>query len=329
MANKYLSTGTATWTNTSRTISGATLNTVFVSDDATYQRQVMFRIGATLYYGRVSTYVSGTSVTLLSGGSLPSADGTIAELFLFDLSESHSYQDYLDKIGTMIQDDASKISSADIGRMLAQAVSDYSSDKPLFVRKKITGNGTDTYVLTTEFGSLWKHGYSFIRGIEHPFDEDPPAFLESDEYFIYDDGTAQDGSNLSLRFDGYTPSATEYFVAEIRTPMSLPSTGTKNYPDTDEHFSNITLLAASYCCYVLAAAYAQSSDTTITADVVNYHDKTNKYTGLAKMYQRRYNINVFGSEEMTASIIAAAGDKDLDLAASTGNTFLFHGGRDR
>ena len=328
MAHKYL-TGTATFTAATRTVSAATMNTAFVLADQTYQRQVFFRIGTTLYFGRVEAYISATSVKLLNAGELPAIDGTIDDLLLYDLSEAHTYQGYLDKIGALIKDDAAKLSAADIAKMLAQAVSDYSIQRPLIVRKKITGNGTASYLLSTVMGSLWVDGHSYIQHIEYPITDTPAVKLLPTDWEIYDDGTAQDGTNKVLRFVNDQPSATEYFIIQFIAQISLPSAGVQNFPNTDQNFANITLLAAAYCCNVLAAAYAQSSDTTISADVVNYHDKTSKYTSLARVYLKQYNVNVFGQEEPEKQLQAAVVDLDIDLDSEMGGGFIFHSGRNR
>lgn len=328
MASKYLSAGTATWTNSTRTISAATMTPVFESGDATNQRQVIFRIGASIYYGRVNTYVSATSVTLLSVGTLPSGDGTIAELFLLDLSEAHTYQQYKDELASMIKDGQTKLSGADLDLIIAQAVRKYSQDKPYFVKKKVTGTGVSSYLLTTIFGSLWKAGFSQIKSIEHPAGDNPPTMLEEDDYYIYDDGTAQDETNLKLVFTTATPATSESFSAELSIELDLPTSGTQNFPNTDEHFANITTLAAALACMRLAAVYAQSSDSSISADVVNYHEKTQKYMSLAKQYLSQYKTSVFGSEEDDGPK-AAMIDKDVDLSLSTGRPFVFHSSKYR
>lgn len=329
MASKYLSAGTASWTASTRTISGATMNPVFEETDASMRRQIIFRIGSGIYFGRISSLVSGSSIVLINAGSLPAVDGTIAEIILLDLNESHSYQRYVDKIKAMIKDQASALTGDDIDLAIAQAVSEYSNDKPFTIKMRIAGNGTSDYRLSTIFGSAWISGYSRITSIEYPAGEMPPRLLEDDEWLIYDDGQAQDGSNHNLRFLYNSPVNTEFFIVAFLTEMSLPAAGVQNFPDTEEHFTNITLLAAEHCCLLLAAHYTQSSDSTINADVVNYNDKSRKYTRLAWLYKRRYNRNVFGREEIENSHAAAMIDKDVDLSASSGNTFLFHGGAGR
>lgn len=326
MASK-VSSGTATYTASTRTISGATMTPVFELSDQTEQRQIFFSIGASLYYGRVQTYTSATQVILQPNGNLPANDGTIANIFLLDLSEEHSYADYLAELQSLIKDEDGKLTTVtggDLDKILAKAVRDYSRHKPFFVKKKITGNGTSDYVLSTIFGGLWTHGYSQIKSIEYPIGEKPKSILDKEEYEIYDDGTAQDGSNLKLRFISNQPSTSEYFIVEFSVEMNLPVSGTKNFPDTDEHFSNITTLAAALACQRLAAVYAQSKDSTIGADIINYHDKSAKYSALYKQYLTYYNLSVFGKEEPELSLDAALVELDVKPRTNEGRFTLFH-----
>lgn len=326
MASK-VSSGTSVYTAATRKISGATMSTPFEAADATYARQVIFSIGTDLYHGRVESYVSGTEVVLQALGTLPAGNGTIADVFLLDLSEEHSYNDYRSELQSLIKDGDSKLTTVtggDLDKIIAKAVREYSRHRPFYIRKRVQGNGTSEYLLSTILAGLWKHGYSSIRQIEYPIGEKPKACVPRDEYEIYDDGTAQDGSNLKLRFIDNEPSSTEYFIVEFAIEMDLPVAGAANFPDTDEHFSNITTLAASFACQRLAAVYAQSKDAAITADVINYHDKSAKYMSLAKQYLRQYNLSVFGQEEPKVSIGAAFAEINIKSRTAEGRATLFH-----
>jgi len=327
MSSKYLSAGTASYVASSRTIDAATMTPVFEQADEDEQRQVFFRIDANIFWGRVASFVSASSVTLLAVGNLPTGDGTIAELLLVDFSEAHSYQDYVAELQSLIKDDPPKLtttSGGDLDKILAKSVQDYSAHRPFTVKVKLQGNGSSEYLLSTVFGSLWKHGYSSIKEIEYPIGNKPRKILDTSLYEIYDDGTAQDGSNLKLRFVNSQPSASAYFIVEISLEMDLPRAGVQNFPDTDENFSNITVLAAAYACQRLAAAYAQSSDATISADVVNYHDKSSRYQSLARQYLKQYYLAVFGAEEPEASVAAAMASKPIRPTDMEGGSYIFH-----
>ena len=300
---------------------------VFDAADATEQRQLFFRSAGNIFHGRVEQFISATSVKLLSLGLLPGADVTLDDIILLDLSEAHSYQDYIDELKSLIKDDVPKLSITDGGdleKILAKAVADHSKHRPFHVRKKIQGNGSAEYLLSTIFGSLWKHGYSRIVEIEYPIGNKPKDIVDEALYEIYDDGTAQDGSNLKLRFTDSQPATTEFFIVALSAELDLPKAGTQNFPDTDEHFSNITTLAAAYACQRLAAAYAPSTDGTITADVVNYHDKSSKYGALARQYLRQYNLAVFGKEDPEVSVAPAITTDIVHASTSEDKPYLFH-----
>jgi hypothetical protein len=323
MASKYMSSGTASFVFSTRTITGATMSTGFAASDV--GKVVGFRIGTGIHLSQVDSAPSATSVTLAQNASLPSSNGTIAELILFDQGETHNYQSYLNEIDALIQDDLAKVTLADVKKMLSAAVTQYGKDRGQYVKKTVVGNGTTDYSVQTVFGSLWIHGFTQIREIEHPTDNKPRTILRNDSWEMFDDGTQQDGTNIKLRFIDITPATTESFIAELLLQLSLPEVGSQNFPDTSENFKNITSLAAAYNCFALAAAYAPSSDATIGADSVNYHDKMRKYTDLAREYMRRYSLSVFGSEEPSSQSVAAYVDVDLDTELSGGRgEYIFH-----
>jgi hypothetical protein len=325
MASKYATVG-GSYTAATRTIAGATMSSAFASGDV--GKAVIFRIGTGVAYSRVATRVGNGNVTLEVHASLPASDGTIDELILLDLGETHSYADYLTELASLIKDDQAKLSVADTKAALKAAVTSYGRDAGFSVRKRVDGAASADYVLATVLGSLWVHGFTQVLGVEYPSGNIPPTTLNVfEDITIYDDGTAQDGTNLKLRFLTCQPSATEHFIIEIPLQLALPEAGAANFPDNDKNFQAITLLAAAYACERLAAAYAQSTDATITADVVNYHDKSSKYQALAKQYKKRYNLAVFGSEEPPSGVQAAMVTRDLDTRASDQTPYLYHARR--
>ena len=310
------------YTALTRTISGITNGTI----DASYVGNPMsFVIGGAFYFSVIESVVVGvpTSVVLVASGSLPSADGTVTTVTLINQS-GHTYQDYLDEIASLIKDDAGKLTN-DVNLILTKAVTDWGRDVPLKVAKKITGTGSNKYALSTLLSGLWSNGYSQILCIEYPYGLEPPSLLVDEDWQIYDDGTAQDGSNLQLWLIENNPSTSEFFVIAFTVEPYLQS-GLQNFPDTNANFSQITTLAAAYACQRLATAYAQSTDASISADVVNYNDKAAKYTTLAKQYFNRYNILVYGQEEPKSSIKAAMSQKELTPTTNQDNMSSLTGG---
>jgi len=241
----------------------------------------------------------------------------------------HTYIDYITELQSLIQDSAQKLTTSipggDVDRALQKALRDHSKNVPMYVKMKIQGNGTATYPISTTLGTLWIPGLSIIKSIEYPIAQIPKTVLESGQFEIYDNGTAFDASSLFIRLMTYSPSVSEYFVVEFNTELLMDYTGIMNFQDTNKTFSNLTTLAAVSCCQRLSAAYAQSTDGTITADVVNYNDKSAKYSALAKQYQKQYNLSVFGKEEPELSVQSAY--REINIVPTNdqdGGRSLFH-----
>jgi len=328
MPSKYLVSGSPLYTTSNRTIalSGATMSTALDINDEV--RQLFFRSGTSLWNGRIEKFVDANTLRLLASGNIPTTDVTIAEMFVMDFGELHTYNDYIARVSSMIQDAMGKLtttSGGDLDKAIAQAVETYSAHVPFYVSKKVTGTGSQNYLLSTIFGSLWLKEFSFISSIEFPSGSNPEEMLDANDYSIYDDGTAQDGTNLILRFKNETPLTTQSFVVKILVDRSLPRGGTQNFPDTNYNFMNITTLAASLCCAALAASFAQSIDKSISVDAVAMSEKTRKYMELAKMYLAQYKAVVFGSDgEGEKDIMAATGEKHYEITTSAGTPYVFH-----
>lgn len=321
MASKYLSSGTPSYTASTRVIAGATMSTAF--DSADVGRVMVFRIGSAVYWSRVSGYVSATSVSL-HAGTLPVGNGTVAEILLLDQGDVHTYQNYLDTIAATIQDDPGKLSADDIKTALKQAVTIYGKDRGLTTVVRVAGNGTNLYNMASILGAYWQQGKTQVRQIEYPMAGIPPTYLDIDDWQLYDDGTAQDGSNIQLMLVDYSPAATEYFAMKVLFEPSLPEVGSQNFPDTNEHFTNITLLASAMACMMLASFYAPSTSSSISADVVNYAEKSDKYLRLARTLMERYDRNVFPDK---TTVTAAQRDVDIETSTLNRDSFMFHGNK--
>lgn len=244
---------------------------------------------------------------------------------------AHTFLNYVDEVKLKVDDE--KLTYDAIVSGIRSALTQYGKDKPFAVRKRVQGNGTSEYVLTVILGADFVHGSTRITEVEYPAGTIPRSVLDRTEWQIIDDGTAQDGSNLKLTLFSAAPSSTEYMVVEYTIQPQVyekPQSGKhQNFPDTFEHFTNITMLAAANCCFYLSAAYAPSSDSTITADVVNHHDKSRKYMELARNYLKRYSQLVFGQEESETKVVAGYVEVDVDTSSVMGGEYLFHERRRR
>jgi hypothetical protein len=312
-----------TYDHTTRVISGLVSGEIGSEYVGT---PILFVIGGLTYFGTIES-ITLTTLTIVASTSLPTASGTVTAIEILDSVLTHNYLSYSDEVASLINDDAAKLAAADIKLILQKAATDWGKDEPLYVSKKITGDGTALYVLSTILSGLWKYGYSKIKNIEYPISENPATFMDQDAFRIYDDGTAQDGSNLKLMLVEDTPSATDYFIVHFSIEPLLNEV-TINFPDTNETFSKITTLAAAYACQRLATVYAQSIDASISADVVNYNDKSSKYMTLAKQYFDLYNRLMFGDGNLKAAMAQRplyfpSIESELEAA----NRYAFHRGR--
>lgn len=237
---------------------------------------------------------------------------------------STTYEDYMTELESKIKDNMVKLATDDKDRAIAAALSQLSRDKQFVLSVVVTGDGTDTYVVETILGAAWMYGESRVLAIEYPAGESPSVIIDDDDWEVYDNGTALDGSNLVLRFLDADPAATETFIVRASLPYKFPKDGVPNFPNTSTNLQDATNLAAHYCCLKLAAAFAQDMDGTITADVVNMSDKTSRYRMLARDYLKAYNKSVFGEEEPKGTRQAVGKVVDVETRTSEGSKWLFH-----
>lgn len=242
---------------------------------------------------------------------------------------AYIFQDYINRISALISDDANKLTKTpdgDLDAMLKQAVAIYSNDKPHYIKRQITSTGATYYNIDTILTD-WTHNVSRIQSVEYPIGNTPPTLMEEGvDYYLFDDGTNQDGSSLNIYFL-YVPSNGEKFTVEYRIDLTLTrdSTPAQNFYFNSIDFASICFKGAELACLSLASHYAQSLDTTISADSVSYTNMTAKYQSLARDMRRQYNQLVFGSEDATSVVKPAIIDVDIDLPSqSSGGTFLFH-----
>ena len=90
-------------------------------------------------------------------------------------------------------------------------------------------------------------------------------------------------------------------------------------PESDQ--DAVGNLAASLCSHALASYYAQTSDSTIGADSVNYRTKSQDYTSRAKEQKKIYldHIGLKEGDVAPASVV-----KDLDIDYPGGSDRLTH-----
>ena len=196
-----------------------------------------------------------------------------------------------------LQDTAGKLPSGDLTAAIEEAlVGRYSKDRPLVVVEDLTGDGA-TYEWDLAAVSGWQNGFSQVVRIEYPQGERVPTYLEGDEWMIYESPT---GRFLRFTFvPANSKTARVHFTAWHAVDAS-------SLPDAD--FYAVGALAAALAARRLAAIYAQTGDSSIGADTVNYRTKSQEYLALARRLEQDYE-NLLGTDpERTAPAASRTAD---------------------
>jgi hypothetical protein len=321
MASKYLSSGSPAFTVSTRTLTGGTYSASLDSTDV--GRGLTFIQSGAVYYSRIAK-VTGAATAVLHRGTLPSVDGAASLVTVLDMGETHAYSDYIDAISDKVRDDAASLDASQMKQALQSALAEHSRSSPLKLAFSVTGDSTGLQLLAPMFGAFWKPGYTDIEFIEYPVANPIPVYVRDEEWMVYDDGTAQDGSNLRLKFVSIKPSPTEQFIVTILAQLERPEVGAQNFPDTQRIFEALTALAASHAATMLAAKFAATTGSSISADVVNYNDKSARYVTVARQYRRAYNLLVYGAEDPPSGAVPVMTEKKIEMRDQEGQQYLFH-----
>lgn len=235
-------------------------------------------------------------------------------------------EDYFSRLETVLQDTAEKLQPDDKDRLLSQAVLIYSKDRPRELIHELTGDGS---AYDFAMPSSWVEGFSNIIGrIEYPADDyQSPAYIEADEWIFFKK-LVNSVTTTYIRFTTFIPSNGKKARFLYTVPHTLNDT-TNTIIDND--IEAVVTLAASLCFWALAAKFAQTTDPTIDADVIDYQRKSDLYTNLAKEKLATYNSLMGLGEEARGAAAASAGviSKDLDISFPWGEDNLTHPIRQR
>jgi hypothetical protein len=235
-------------------------------------------------------------------------------------------EDYLARLETALQDTAEKLQPDDKDRLLSQAVLIYAKDRPRKIIHELTGNGTS---YDFAMPSSWIEGFSsIISKIEYPADDyQNPVHIEDDEWVFFQK-LVSGVTTKYIRFTTFTPASSK----KARFLYTLPHTlnDTTN-TITDNDIEAVIALTAALCFWALAAKFAQTTDPTIDADVIDYQRKSDLYTTLAKEKLAIYNSLMGLGAEAKGAAAATAGVeiKDLDILFPWGEDYLTHPIRER
>ena len=202
-----------------------------------------------------------------------------------------------------------------------QIISEFSRDYPREIIYTIAGAGTYTYALPStapeddEFDERYLPGFSSVKSVEYPEGEQDPVYISIEKYFVKK--TTESSSELRFRSD--SPAA-GYNIEVIYTTRQ----GVRTSEDTTipiDKLEAIACLSAAALCGNLATKFAETEDSSIRVDAVEYQNKTDLWRSLQKDFYKRYKDQIPRNNKTTSAIC----NWDTTFAGS-GADYLTHPG---
>jgi len=191
--------------------------------------------------------------------------------------------DVKESVEILVQDSSTALSTANRELLIKRAVEAYSLCFPLQTVKEYAGNSIAyQFALPADF----YEGFSAVLLVEYPADEQPLCFLKQDTY----PQVLKKTDGLYLHFDSFTPGA--YTIRIIYTTLHTVATvgGALSVPLGD--FMMLCYLTAHLWLQTLANKYANTQDSSLSADVVNYRTKSDEYAARAKDWKTKFEDEV-------------------------------------
>jgi len=226
-------------------------------------------------------------------------------------------QDYITAIGTLVGGEL-PLGEAEKIAAISLAIKEHSRHRPLVVTEDKSGDGGFDYAVTDL--ASWSDGFSVIRQVEYPVDDDEEiaSVLQEDAWRMY-----QTPDGEFLRFLEDKPPATEEFrVTYTALHTCTDAAGTVKTFDDEA----VQALAAGYFCEMISTYYAQLGDSSIAADSVDHTSKSRDYAARGKAWRKVY-FDHLGIKE--GSVAPASVTKDWDLKGSWGRDKMTHPGKYR
>jgi hypothetical protein len=224
---------------------------------------------------------------------------------------------YLDAVQTKVRE-AGAVPSYGMGtddyeHFIRTALRRYSRDKANIKVANITGTSVKYIEINGTTLPKFIDGFSKINYIEAAAatvaDNDPPNFIERDNWDYYRDAT-----KLYIYLKDDAPGASDIIRVQYtveHTITGLDAATVDTVPSFD--FEAVVYWAVSEALLALAGKYADSTDPTLRADVVNYQSKSRNYLAVAKVFRELY------VSWITDTYIAASATRDLDFGLSIGD----------
>ena len=218
-------------------------------------------------------------------------------------------EDFLTRLTAAVQDAAEDLEPDDLYRFLDQAILLFSKDRPNKKAAEITGDGSTYEWTLVSIAADWVEDFSFINGeIEYPADDyQYPQYVDRNSWMHIRKTDA-----LYFRFTSFIPANGKKARFEYAVPHAVTDSANSVKDGDSEAVIN---LSAALCFWALAAKYAQSTDPTMDADVVDHQRKAELYTELAKEKSAMYNalLGITSDAKSRATALAGVAIKDMDI----------------
>ena len=216
--------------------------------------------------------------------------------------------DYQTLVTDLVRDDAGKITTDQRNGAIATAVERYSEARPVEKAQDIAGASGNSLALP----AAWEADFSTLKSLEYPVGRVPPTYLESDTYALYLGTGGLSIMLLSALAAGSTVRAVFTIHHQITTLVdTIPL----------RHREAVAKLASATLCDQLAALYANDTDSTIGAGMVQAQTKSQAYAARARDYRKQYQdtLGVTDKTMQPASAVATLHPRD-----ARDQPFLFH-----
>jgi hypothetical protein len=221
--------------------------------------------------------------------------------------------DYRVLVDERLRDTAGLVTVETRHRAIQEAVKAYARVRERKPVQTITGDGVAfTHALAPDY----EEGLSRILEIEYPVDQQEPEYLDGSEYLLYRDPAT---AVLKLRMRALVlGSGVKAYV--FYTARHTVADNADTIPTSDREA--VACLATAICLRQLASYYAQSTDSTMTADSVDHGTKSQDYEARARAYERAFR-DYLGIPDSSFTP-AASVNGDLDVNLQGGGDRFFH-----
>lgn len=293
----------------------------------------------------VSTSNTATSVTLAEGDRLVIklslvgtglGTATISYNGLYGRAEGDTFlmcpdtltvdddipDDALIAVRTILRDQSSmnpQLDDSEIARYVRNAVNTYSVNRPMPVSYYYSGDG-NTYKFPLPPKYVW--GFSRIISTEYPADQQIPNIEETLDWEIRESMLGPQ----PLRFIQFRTIIPDNGTNNCWVQYTTKHVYCSDYSTIpSEDFDAVLWLAGSYCAAALASRGAGATDSSISADAVNYRDLEIRWGSVAKRLKDLYMSRVIEPDSATP----VGSTEEWKPILSVGMPFMWHSRRVR